>query len=73
MCIRDRNCAYLDESGKSQIMEMGCYGIGVSRIVGAAIEQGNDAKGIVLPAAIAPFAIDVYKRQGPTCKILGLY
>ena len=36
-------------------MEMGCYGIGVSRIVGAAIEQGNDERGIVFPAAIAPF------------------
>ena len=51
------NCAYLDENGKSQIMEMGCYGIGVSRIVGAAIEQGNDERGIILPAAIAPFAV----------------
>jgi prolyl-tRNA synthetase len=51
------NCAFLDEHGKSQIMEMGCYGIGVSRIVGAAIEQGNDERGIVLPAAIAPFAV----------------
>lgn len=36
-------------------MEMGCYGIGVTRIVGSAIEQGHDAKGIVFPAAIAPF------------------
>ena len=51
------NCAYLDEGGKSQIMEMGCYGIGVSRIVGAAIEQGNDEKGIILPPAIAPFSV----------------
>jgi len=51
------NCAYLDENGKSQIMEMGCYGIGVSRIVGAAIEQGNDDKGIILPPAIAPVAV----------------
>jgi len=51
------NCAYLDEYGKSQIMEMGCYGIGVSRIVGAAIEQGNDEKGIILPPAIAPFEV----------------
>lgn len=51
------NCAYLDENGKSQIMEMGCYGIGVSRIVGSAIEQGNDDKGIILPAAIAPFEV----------------
>jgi prolyl-tRNA synthetase len=38
-------------------MEMGCYGIGVSRIVGAAIEQGNDEKGIFLPPSIAPFAV----------------
>ncbi|WP_415036415.1 proline--tRNA ligase [Azonexus sp.] len=53
------NCAFLDENGKSQIMEMGCYGIGVSRIVGAAIEQGNDERGIVLPAAIAPFAVAI--------------
>ena len=51
------NCAFLDENGKSQIMEMGCYGIGVSRIVGAAIEQGNDERGILLPAAIAPFEV----------------
>ncbi|HMV21796.1 MAG TPA: proline--tRNA ligase [Rhodocyclaceae bacterium] len=50
-------CSFLDESGKSQIMEMGCYGIGVTRIVGAAIEQGNDDRGIVFPAAIAPFSV----------------
>lgn len=53
------NCSYLDEQGKSQIMEMGCYGIGVSRIVGAAIEQGHDDKGIVFPAAIAPFQVTI--------------
>ena len=53
------NCAYLDENGKSQIMEMGCYGIGVSRIVGSAIEQGNDERGIILPPAIAPFEVCV--------------
>ncbi len=53
------NCAFLDENGKNQIMEMGCYGIGVSRIVGAAIEQGNDERGIILPASIAPFAISI--------------
>jgi prolyl-tRNA synthetase len=51
------DCCYLDEEGKRQVMEMGCYGIGVSRIVGAAIEQGNDDKGIILPAAIAPFQV----------------
>jgi prolyl-tRNA synthetase len=40
-------------------MEMGCYGIGVSRIVGAAIEQGFDERGIVFPAAIAPFQVAI--------------
>jgi prolyl-tRNA synthetase len=48
-------CTFLDEQGKDQVMEMGCYGIGVSRIVGAAIEQNHDDKGIAFPAAIAPF------------------
>lgn len=51
------NCTFLDENGKEQIMEMGCYGIGVSRIVGAAIEQGHDERGIVFPSAIAPFSV----------------
>ncbi len=49
-------CTFLDEGGKEQVMEMGCYGIGVSRIVGAAIEQNHDERGIAFPAAIAPFA-----------------
>ena len=48
---------YLDAQGKTQIMEMGCYGIGVSRIVAAAIEQNFDERGIALPAAISPFQI----------------
>ncbi|MFZ2855544.1 MAG: proline--tRNA ligase [Rhodocyclaceae bacterium] len=50
-------CTFLDESGQSQIMEMGCYGIGVSRIVGAAIEQNHDERGIHFPPAIAPFEV----------------
>jgi prolyl-tRNA synthetase len=50
-------CSFLDESGQSRIMEMGCYGIGVTRIVGAAIEQGHDERGIIFPAAIAPFQV----------------
>ncbi|RDE51737.1 MAG: proline--tRNA ligase [Candidatus Accumulibacter meliphilus] len=50
-------CSFLDESGQSKIMEMGCYGIGVTRIVGAAIEQGHDQRGICFPAAIAPFEV----------------
>ncbi|MBM3341546.1 MAG: proline--tRNA ligase [Betaproteobacteria bacterium] len=53
------NLAFLDESGKSQIMEMGCYGIGVTRIVAAAIEQNYDERGIIFPQAIAPFDIAI--------------
>jgi len=48
---------YLDESGKPQLIEMGCYGIGVTRILGAAIEQNHDERGIIWPAAIAPFQV----------------
>ena len=49
-------CTFLDEHSQAQTMEMGCYGIGVSRIVGAAIEQNHDERGIRFPAKIAPFA-----------------
>jgi prolyl-tRNA synthetase len=51
------NCSYLDETGKPKLMVMGCYGIGVTRLVGAAIEQSHDERGIIFPAAIAPFEI----------------
>ena len=50
---------YLNESGQAQAMEMGCYGIGVSRIVAAAIEQNHDSRGIIFPAALAPFQIAI--------------
>jgi len=50
---------FLDKNGEERYMVMGCYGIGVSRIVAAAIEQGNDENGMILPAAIAPFEVDV--------------
>jgi len=50
------NATFLNEHGQPQVMEMGCYGIGVSRIVGAAIEQNFDQRGILWPQAIAPFA-----------------
>ncbi|MDP1659781.1 MAG: proline--tRNA ligase [Methylotenera sp.] len=53
------NATYLDENGQTKVMEMGCYGIGVSRIVGAAIEQGNDERGIVFPASMAPFTVAI--------------
>ncbi|MBK7080229.1 MAG: proline--tRNA ligase [Betaproteobacteria bacterium] len=50
---------YLDAHGQPQLMEMGCYGIGVTRVVAAAIEQNHDARGIVWPAAMAPFAVAI--------------
>ena len=50
------NATFLDETGKPKLMEMGCYGIGVTRILGAAIEQNNDERGIVWPLALAPFS-----------------
>ncbi|HET6493316.1 MAG TPA: His/Gly/Thr/Pro-type tRNA ligase C-terminal domain-containing protein, partial [Burkholderiales bacterium] len=50
---------FLDESGKSQLMEMGCYGIGVTRIVAAAIEQNSDERGIIFPRAMAPFDVAI--------------
>ena len=56
---RAMNASFLDETGKPQLFEMGCYGIGVTRILGAAIEQGHDARGIVWPDAIAPFTVVV--------------
>jgi prolyl-tRNA synthetase len=56
---RALNLAFLDESGKSQIMEMGCYGIGVTRVVAAAIEQNYDERGIMFPRAIAPFEVAI--------------
>ena len=51
------NAGVLGENGKHQIMTMGCYGIGVSRIVAAAIEQNNDERGITWPEALAPFQV----------------
>lgn len=54
---KSMSASFLDETGKPQLMEMGCYGIGVTRILGAAIEQGHDARGILWPDAIAPFTV----------------
>ncbi|MBC7574672.1 MAG: proline--tRNA ligase [Herminiimonas sp.] len=53
----DMKATYLDENGKPQLLQMGCYGIGVTRILGAAIEQNFDERGIVWPTAIAPFEV----------------
>ena len=51
------NATYLDENGKPQVLQMGCYGIGVTRLAGAAIEQNHDEKGLIWPASIAPFEV----------------
>jgi prolyl-tRNA synthetase len=53
------NATYLDEKGESRPMEMGCYGIGVTRVVAAAIEQNHDERGIVFPRPIAPFEVSL--------------
>lgn len=62
---------YLDENGKAQLLVMGCYGIGVSRILGAAIEQKHDDRGIIWPQSIAPFEIVIcpvgYDRSEAVC------
>ena len=50
-------CTYLDQQGKAQPMVMGCYGIGVTRLLGAAIEQGHDERGIIWPISMAPFEL----------------
>jgi prolyl-tRNA synthetase len=51
------NAHFLDENGKPQAMEMGCYGIGITRLPAAAIEQNHDARGIIWPDALAPFTV----------------
>ncbi|MCI2962124.1 proline--tRNA ligase [Shewanella sp. N2AIL] len=56
---KSMNATVLDENGKSQVLLMGCYGVGVSRIVAAAIEQNFDDRGIIWPEAIAPFSVGI--------------
>ena len=51
------NATFLDEGGKPQFLEMGCYGIGITRLPAAAIEQNHDERGIIWPDAIAPFTV----------------
>jgi prolyl-tRNA synthetase len=68
----DMKATYLDEHGKPQLMQMGCYGIGITRILGAAIEQNFDAKGIIWPTSIAPFEVVLcpmgYDRSDTVCE-----
>jgi prolyl-tRNA synthetase len=56
---KDMNATYLDAQGQSRLIEMGFYGIGITRVVAAAIEQNHDAKGIVWPLPLAPFAVAI--------------
>lgn len=58
------NATVLDENGKASVLEMGCYGIGVSRIVAASIEQNHDDRGIIWPGAIAPFEVAIVTLNG---------
>ncbi len=71
------NARVLDENGREQVMLMGCYGIGVTRVVAAAIEQNHDQRGIVWPPAIAPFSVAIVpvnahqsERVATTCEQL---
>ena len=56
---KSMNATFLDETGKPQFLEMGCYGIGITRLPAAAIEQNHDERGIIWPDAIAPFTVVV--------------
>lgn len=72
------NATFLDENGKPQVLQMGCYGIGVTRLVGAAIEQCHDDRGIIWPDAIAPFEVVIcpmnyYKSEAVREQADGLY
>ena len=53
---RSMKATFLDEKGQPQLLQMGCYGIGITRIAGAAVEQNHDERGMIWPAAIAPFS-----------------
>jgi len=52
-------CSVLNENGKDQVLEMGCYGIGITRVVASAIEQNHDDNGIIWPEALAPFQLAI--------------
>ncbi|MFC3909938.1 proline--tRNA ligase [Legionella dresdenensis] len=64
---RAMNASVLNEEGKLQTMLMGCYGMGISRMVAAAIEQHHDEKGILWPAALAPFQLVIIPINGHRC------
>jgi prolyl-tRNA synthetase len=70
---KSMNLSIADAESKICNIEMGCYGIGVSRIIAAAIEQNHDDKGIVWPVTIAPFKIVIIEIDGHKNKSVGLY
>jgi len=65
------NCTFLDEGGKAKPAVMGCYGIGVTRIIAAAIEQHHDEKGIAWPMSLAPFHVEVIGLQAKDEEVMG--
>jgi prolyl-tRNA synthetase len=68
------NATFLDEAGKPQHIEMGCYGIGITRLPAAAIEQNHDERGIIWPDAIAPFTVvlcPITPERFPDVKVAG--
>lgn len=66
------NASYLDQNGKAQPIEMGCYGIGVTRTVQACIEQSHDKDGVIWPASIAPFHIHICALDVKDAKVMEL-
>ena len=66
------HATYLDENGREQLMIMGCYGIGVSRVLAACIEQNHDAAGMILPPAVAPFEVHVLPLAAQEPQVMDL-
>ncbi|NLY40524.1 MAG: proline--tRNA ligase, partial [Desulfovibrionales bacterium] len=66
------NAIFLDENGREQVLIMGCYGIGVSRVVAACIEQNHDEKGMIFPPSIAPFEITVLAMSTKDEQVMAL-
>ncbi len=64
------NATFLDENGKEQVLIMGCYGIGVSRVVAACIEQNNDDHGMIFPPSIAPFEVIILAMSTKDEKVM---
>lgn len=64
------NAQYLDEQGKQQLIIMGCYGIGVSRLIAAIIEQNNDSDGIIWPGQVSPFDAQIIPLQVANKKLM---